>query len=121
MSTSWSRRITSCVVVLALSVITVFPTNLLGQGVQDGEWKVTSDSQQAFIYYNLSGSSQKVMVTVCIASGGLVYFFVGGLFFGLERNCTTVAATLLDNQIVKIILAPNGKDASGTYEVSVLP
>jgi hypothetical protein len=123
MSDTWSRRMTSCIVVFAVSVLTLFPEKLSAQGVQEGKWKVASGGTATqVIYYNGTGNSQTVTATACSVSGGQVKFLTPSFYSVLVAvpDCFTASATLPNQGSVSIELL-TGTGASGTYQVSVLP
>lgn len=124
MFTDRSRRLTSLFAVFVLSLLTLFPHKALGEGVQDGKWKVTAAKPGQALYWNATGSTRTLMVTVCNVSGGTINIIVEDSLGGTNTSfletpdCLSITSPVFG--FVRVHLE-SGTGASGTYQVSLVP
>jgi hypothetical protein len=90
-------------------------------GVHDGKWKVDTTTANHGIYANYSGSTQKVLFTVCTTAGGSVdvIFNTAAVASMPVGNCTSRTESFAQTNSVTVHLT-SGTSVNGTYSVSVL-
>ena len=121
MSTKWFHRITSSVVMCALTFL-LSPGSLSAQEVQDGKWKVPPGISKD-IFVNGSGATQHVMITVCAVSGGDVNLELQNSVLIPKISvpeCVTARGFVNDGKSARIGNS-SGTNASGTYVVTLVP
>lgn len=75
------------------------------------------------IFFNGSGATQRVMITVCAVSGGDVNLELQGsaLYNGISvPECVTVTESIASGNLARIGNG-SGQNASGTYSLAILP
>ena len=121
MSTKWFHRITSSVVMCALTFF-LSPGSLSAQEVQDGKWKVPAGISHN-IFVNASGATQHVMITFCVTSGTDVLLELEGNILTQKISapeCMTARGFVADTKVARVGNT-SGSTASGTYVVTLVP
>src|ERR1051326_7028013 len=115
MSANRSLRLRSLLLVFALLVFCFDPGSLFGQEMQDGKWKVPTGTTRD-IFFNGSGATQHVLITVCAVSGGDVSLELQNSVLITKISvpeCVTARGFVNDGKSARVGNA-SGTNASGT-------